>query len=64
MPSPAAIATLLRIASEKFRTSEEGQDLVEYGLLAALIAVVAFGAVSVVGQTIYTVFWKTIQTNF
>ncbi len=64
MPSPAAIATVLRIASGKFPRSEDGQDLLEYGLLAALIAVVAIGAVSVVGQTIYTVFWKTIQTNF
>lgn len=64
MPSPAAVATLLRIANKKFPQSEDGQDLLEYGLLAALIAVVAVGAVSAVGQTIYTVFWKTIQTNF
>ena len=64
MPSPIAVATLLRIANKKFPTSEDGQDLLEYGLLAALIAVVAIGAVSVVGQTIYTVFWKSIQTNF
>ena len=64
MPSPIAVATLLRIANKKFPQSEDGQDLLEYGLLAALIAVVAIGAVSVVGQTIYTVFWKSIQTNF
>jgi Flp pilus assembly pilin Flp len=64
MPSPIAVATLLRIANKKFPKSEDGQDLLEYGLLAALIAVVAIGAVSVVGQTIYTVFWKSIQTNF
>jgi Flp pilus assembly pilin Flp len=64
MPSPVAVATLLRIANQKFPTSEDGQDLLEYGLLAALIAVVAIGAVSVVGQTIYSVFWKSIQTNF
>lgn len=64
MPTPAAVATLLRIASRKLPRSDDGQDLLEYGLLAALIAVVAIGAVSAVGQTIYTVFWKTIQTNF
>jgi pilus assembly protein Flp/PilA len=64
MPSPAAVATLLRIANQKFPRSEDGQDLLEYGLLAALIAVVAIGAVSTLGQTIYTVFWKTIETNF
>ncbi len=58
------VATLLPIVDGKFWRSEDGQDLVEYGLLVALIAVVAIGAVSVVGQTIYSVFWKTIQTNF
>lgn len=64
MPSPLAVATLLRIANRRCPRSEDGQDLLEYGLLAALIAVVAVGAVSVVGQTIYSVFWKSIQTNF
>jgi len=48
------------------RRSEEGQDLLEYGILAALIAVIALGAVSVVGNTINTVFWQTIAvaSNF
>ena len=64
MPSPAAVATLLRIANQKFPRSDEGQDLLEYGLLAALIAIVAIGAVSVVGHTIYPVFWSSIQANF
>ena len=64
MPSPAAVATLLRIANRKFPGSDEGQDLLEYGLLAALIAIFAIGAVSVFGQTIYSVFWKSIETNF
>jgi Flp pilus assembly pilin Flp len=64
MPSPVAVATLLRIANRKFPQSEDGQDLLEYGVLAALIAVFAIGAVSLVGQTIYTMFWKTIETNF
>ena len=43
--------------TRKFRRSEEGQDLLEYGLLAALIALVALGAVTTVGNTIQTVFW-------
>jgi Flp pilus assembly pilin Flp len=55
---------LLRIANRTKPTSEEGQDLLEYGLLAALIAIVALGAVASVGQTIYTVFWQTISTAF
>lgn len=64
MPSPRAVAELLRIANRTKPTSEEGQDLLEYGLLAALIAIVALGAVASVGQTIYTVFWQTISTAF
>jgi Flp pilus assembly pilin Flp len=64
MQSPAAVATLLRIAKGRFRQSEEGQDLLEYGLLAALIAIVALGAVSTLGQTIYTIFWQSIAQNF
>jgi Flp pilus assembly pilin Flp len=63
MQSPVAVTTLLRIARARTR-SEDGQDLLEYGLLAALIAIVALGAVSAVGQTIYNVFWQTIATNF
>jgi Flp pilus assembly pilin Flp len=64
MQSPDAVATLLRVANQKFPTSEEGQDLLEYGLLAALIAMIALGAVATLGQTIYTLFWKTIETSF
>ena len=64
MPSPNAVDTLLRIANEKFPTSEEGQDLLEYGLLAAMIAIAAIGAVSSVGQAIYSVFWQSIGATF
>jgi Flp pilus assembly pilin Flp len=64
MPSPRAVEEFLRIASAAKPKSEEGQDLLEYGLLAALIALVAFGAVAGVGSTIYTVFWKTIAAAF
>ena len=45
---------------QQFRRAEDGQDLLEYGLLCALIALVAFGAVSTVGTTILTVFWNVI----
>jgi Flp pilus assembly pilin Flp len=64
MPSPHAVAEFLRIANRTKPTSEEGQDLLEYGLLAALIALVALSAVASVGTTIYTVFWKTIEAAF
>jgi Flp pilus assembly pilin Flp len=39
---------------------DEGQDLLEYGLLAALIAVVAIAGITTVGNTILTVFWSSI----
>jgi Flp pilus assembly pilin Flp len=39
---------------------DKGQDLLEYTLLAALIAVFAIVGVSALGDTIYTVFWKNI----
>ena len=64
MQSPEAVAALMRDAKKLSPTSEEGQDLLEYGLLAALVAIFAIGAVSTLGQTIYTVFWKSIQASF
>lgn len=38
----------------------DGQDLLEYSILASLIAIAALGAVSLLGNTINTVFWETI----
>ena len=65
MQSPVAVAALKSLAETcKFRRSEDGQDLLEYGLLAALIAIIALGAVTTVGNTIHTVFWTTIASNF
>ena len=63
MQSPKAVATLMKLAERKLRR-EEGQDLLEYAMLAALIAIFAIGAVGAVGQTIYTVFWSNIANNF
>jgi len=64
MQSPAAVMTLRQIVASKFRRSEDGQDLLEYGLLMALIAVFAIGAVAMVGQTISRVFWTAIASSF
>lgn len=64
MQSPVAVALLRRITGVPFRREEEGQDLLEYGLLVALIAIIAIGAVTAVGNTINTVFWTTIANNF
>jgi Flp pilus assembly pilin Flp len=45
--------------------TDKGQDLLEYSLLVALIAIVAVGAVQTVGSTINTVLWQVIAAaNF
>jgi Flp pilus assembly pilin Flp len=38
---------------------DDGQDLIEYGLLVGLIAIVAMFAVQAVGDTVNSVFWQT-----
>ena len=43
---------------------EKGQDLLEYGLLASLIALIALAAVRAVGQQINSVLWEAIANNF
>lgn len=42
--------------SKRLLKNEEGATAIEYGLLAALIAVVIIGAVSTLGQTLETTF--------
>ena len=37
MQSPVAVMTLRQLAGARFRRNEDGQDLLEYGLLMALI---------------------------
>jgi Flp pilus assembly pilin Flp len=64
MQSPVAVAVLKRIANARLSRSEDGQDLLEYGMLAALISIFALGAVAALGNTISTVFWDTIAASF
>jgi Flp pilus assembly pilin Flp len=54
--------TALKARLRRLALSETGQDLLEYSLLASLIAIVAFGAVTEVGNTINTVFWTAISS--
>lgn len=42
-------------------SGDDGQDLLEYALLVALIVLAAMGAVSTVGNTINGVFWTYIS---
>ena len=39
---------------------QDGQDLLEYAILCALIAIVAVSAIQNVGNTIHTVLWQVI----
>jgi Flp pilus assembly pilin Flp len=64
MQSSIAVVALKQIANARFRRDEEGQDLLEYGLLIALIALIAVGAVASVGNAVYTFFWQSIANNF
>ena len=41
---------------------DDGQDLMEYGLLVALIAIVALVVITTVGTTINTMFWETFTS--
>jgi Flp pilus assembly pilin Flp len=54
----AAVALVRKLV---FR-QDEGQDLIEYGLLVALIAIVAMVVVGGVGTTINTLFWETFTS--
>jgi Flp pilus assembly pilin Flp len=42
----------------------DGQDLLEYALLAALIALVVIAGITSVGSAIQTVFWTPIAQTF
>ena len=50
----------VKAAIERFARESDGQDLLEYGLLACLIAVVVAAGVTAVGNAIFNVFWSSI----
>lgn len=50
----------MKQALQRLVAGNTGQDLLEYALLVALIALVAVGSVTSVGVTIKTVFWDAI----
>jgi len=50
----------LRAAMARLARESDGQDLVEYGVLAALIACFAIGAVTLFGQAITNTFWGQV----
>ena len=52
------------VSMRRFTTPEEGQDLLEYAMLASLIAVAALAAVRLVGDQVSAVLWGGIANNF
>ena len=56
----ARLMAQLMTAIGRLVSRTSGQDLIEYGLLAALIAMVAMVSVGALGNTIYNVFWENI----
>jgi Flp pilus assembly pilin Flp len=54
----------LQVIAQRLRTrDDDGQDLIEYALLVALIALVAIGAVVTVGSTVMNSFWSVIAAG-
>jgi pilus assembly protein Flp/PilA len=58
-PMQAMVSVIYRLV-----VRNDAQDLTEYGLLAALIAIAALAAVTTLGDTIRTVLWAPIASNF
>jgi Flp pilus assembly pilin Flp len=54
---------LKRRVWSRLGSPDSGQDLLEYALLVALIAMVAVTVITQTGTTIKTVFWDAIATT-
>jgi len=50
-------------ALRRWMRTESGQDLLEYGLLASLIALLALGAVTMIGEHMYRFYWQAIGAS-
>jgi Flp pilus assembly pilin Flp len=55
--------TRVRHVIDRLCAGTDGQDLLEYAMLTALIALVALSAVRTLGQTVYDVLWSGIGTS-
>ena len=51
------------VAIDRLVRNDAGQDLLEYGLVAVLIAIAAMIAVKSVGDTLNTLWWGPIARN-
>jgi len=53
----------LLTATRRRLRGDDGQDLIEYAMLCALIALVAIGAVTSVGNVINQTLWQVIAAS-
>lgn len=51
------------VAINRLARTEDGQDLLEYGMIVVLIALAAVVAVTSVGSTINAVLWQVIASS-
>ena len=59
------LLTIARVlATEGLATEDDAQDLMEYAMLAGLIALVCVTVVTTLGMNIFTLFWDRIATTF
>ena len=58
MESVRSLSLRLYLAATALRDREEGQALVEYALLLALIAVVSIGILTTLGTSVSSIFSK------
>lgn len=62
----AARALQVKMAVAKLRREEEGQGMVEYGLILVLVSLVAIGALTIMGGEVNNAFTEagnTLQTR-
>jgi Flp pilus assembly pilin Flp len=51
------------VAISRLVRADDGQDLIEYGLVAVLIAIGAMLAIGSLGTAVYNVLWQPIAQN-
>ena len=51
--------TMINLVANKLSRKEEGQGMVEYSLILALVSVVAIGTLTILGTDVMTVFGES-----
>lgn len=51
--------TMINLVATKLSRKEEGQGMVEYSLILALVSVVAIGTLTILGTDVMTVFGES-----